>query len=93
MGLKEQVRKLKEHAPIIHMTFAVEADPESLSQLVAWIRQEIHPQALISDGLQPSLVGGVYMRTPNHVHDFSVRRLLADKRDIIAHELEAAYAG
>jgi F0F1-type ATP synthase delta subunit len=88
MALKERMRVLKDKAPIIHMTFAAEADPDFLQQLAAWVRQEIHPQALISTGLQPALVGGVYMRTPNHVHDFSVRSLLQGKRDIIAHELE-----
>lgn len=89
MQLKEQVRAMKDKAPIIHMTFAVTADPESLQELLRYIRSEIHPQALLSVGLQPSLVGGVYLRTPNHVHDFSVRMLLAGKRDIIMKELEA----
>jgi len=74
----------------MHMTFATVADPESLQKLVDWIRQEIHPQALLHVGLQPALVGGVYLRTPNHIHDFSLRQLLADKRSIIVDELNAA---
>jgi F0F1-type ATP synthase delta subunit len=86
--LRETLKATKDHAPIMHMTFAVEAEPDFLQQLVAWLRQEIHPQALLSVGLQPALVGGVYVRTPNHVHDFSIRELLAGKRDIIRHELE-----
>jgi len=88
VALRETLKDTKEHAPIMHMTFAVEADPEFLQRLVGWLRQEIHPQALLSVGLQPALVGGVYVRTPNHVHDFSIRSLLEDKRDIIRHELE-----
>jgi len=88
MLLKEHLRVMKDSAPIIHMTFAVEADPASLQQLVMYLRKEIHPQALLSVGLQPSLVGGAYVRTPNHVHDFSVRELLAGKREVIMHELE-----
>lgn len=86
--LRETLKDTKEHAPVMHMTFAVEADPEFLQQLVTWLRQQIHPQALVSVGLQPALVGGVYVRTPNHVHDFSIRSLLEDKRDIIRNELE-----
>ena len=93
MELKEHLRALKDHAPIIHMTFAVDADPEFLSKLVEWLRQNIHPQTLVSVGLQPSLVGGVHMRTPNHVHDFSIRKLLATKRDLMVHELEGYRAG
>jgi len=88
MQLKEQLRVMKDKAPVIHMTFAVEADPASLQKLVEYIRKEIHPQAVLSVGLQPSLVGGVYLRTPNHVHDFSIRELLAGKREVIMHELE-----
>lgn len=88
MLLKEQMKAMKDKAPIVHMTFAVEADPASLQQLVAYMRKEIHPQALLVVGLQPSLVGGAYVRTPNHVHDFSLRAQLAKKRGIILQELE-----
>jgi G3E family GTPase len=63
MDLKARLRKLKDHAPVLHMTFATEADPESMQYLMTWVRRELHPQALISVGLQPSLIGGVYVRT------------------------------
>lgn len=89
MILTTQLRKLKDHAPVIHMTFASEADPESLQQLVTWIRGELHPQALLSVGLQPSLIGGVYVRTPNHVHDFSIRAHMKDSRKLIVEALDA----
>lgn len=91
MELKEHLRVLKDKAPIVHMTFAVDADPDFLQQLVAWVRKEIHPQTLISVGLQPGLVGGMYLRTPNHVHDFSIRTLLKSKRDVMTHELEGMF--
>jgi hypothetical protein len=89
MKLSEDLRHLKDQAPIIHLTFASEADPEFLQQLTSWIRTNIHPSALLSVGLQPSLVGGVYVRTPNHVHDFSLRAHLKSKRQIILDALEA----
>lgn len=88
MHLKEQMKRMKDKAPIVHMTFATEADPASLQKLVAYLRTEIHPQALLIVGLQPSLIGGVYLRTPNHVHDFSVRAKLAEKRGVILQDLE-----
>ncbi|TAH34813.1 hypothetical protein EYC59_02750 [Candidatus Saccharibacteria bacterium] len=87
-ALKEQLRKLKDKAPVVHATFAVDADPEFLQQLVAWFRGQIHPQTLISVGLQPGLIGGMHLRTPNHVHDFSLRALLASKRGILLKELQ-----
>ena len=90
MHLKEELRRLKDKAPVMHMTFASPTDPVSLQQLVDWIRREIHPQALLQVGLQPALVGGVYLRTPNHVHDFSLRQMLANKRSVIVNALDAA---
>jgi F0F1-type ATP synthase delta subunit len=70
------------------MTFSTEVDPESMQYLTAWVRRELHPQALISIGLQPSLVAGVYVRTPNHVHDLSVRAFMKDSRRIIVEALD-----
>lgn len=86
--LLRQLHHLKDNVPTIHMTFAVPADRESLSELAMWLRSSIHPQAVIAVGLQPALVAGVYLRTPNHVHDFSVRGLLEGRRDVLVKELE-----
>ncbi len=88
MTLKEQMKVMKDKAPVMHMTFAVEADPESLKFLVEYIRKELHPQALLSVGLQPALVGGVYLRTPNHIHDFSMRAKLAESRVVIEQDMD-----
>lgn len=90
--LVKQLKLLKDNVPVIHMTFAVEADPESLTELVKWLRDSIHPQAVIDVGLQPALVAGVYVRTPNHVHDLSMRAALKSGHEIIAKDLEALSA-
>lgn len=87
--LLKQLRQLKDAAPVIHMAFATTAEPEDLQQLVKWVRSEIHPQAIISVGLQPGLIAGVYLRTPNHVHDLSLRALFKDRRGSLVKELEA----
>jgi hypothetical protein len=88
MDTRSQLRRLKDHAPVIHMVFASEADPESMQQIVAWIRDNLHPQALITVGVQPSLIGGVYIRTPNHIHDFSLRSHMKDSRNLIVESLD-----
>lgn len=88
-GLRRQLRLLKDKVPVIHMTFAVTADPESLERLARWFRESIHPQVVIATHLQPSLIAGVYLRTPNHVHDFSLRGALAGKHGLLVNELEA----
>ena len=86
--LIKELRLLKDKVPVIHMTFSVEADPESLQTLSAWLRESIHPQAVISVGMQPSLIAGVYLRTPNHVRDLSLRSLITGKHDDLVKELE-----
>jgi len=87
--LIKELRLLKDTVPVIHMTFAVSADPESLQQLAAWLRASIDPKAVISVGLQPSLVAGVYLRTPNRVHDLSLRGLLSGQHELLVKELGA----
>jgi len=87
-SLIKELRILKDKVPVVHMTFAVPADHESLQELAQWLRTEVHPQALIAVGLQPGLVAGVYLRTPNHIHDLSLRSVLKGKRDSLVKELE-----
>lgn len=83
-----QLRKLTESVPVVHMTFASAADNETLQLLVGWLRKSVHHQAVVSVGLQPGLIGGVYVRTPNHVYDLSVRSQLAGKRHLLLESLE-----
>ena len=87
--LIKQLRLLKDKVPVIHMTFATTADHASLGKLASWVRESVHPQAVIAVGLQPALVGGVYVRTPNHVHDFTMRGKLEAQREKLKDELEA----
>lgn len=87
--LISMLRQLKQTLPTVHLTFASSADNESLQKIAAWLRKEVHPQAVMKIGIQPSLIGGVYVRTTNHVHDFSLRAKLAAHRHLIKEELEA----
>lgn len=84
---------IKNTAPSVHMTFSTEADGESLQQLVTWFRTQVHPMTVLSVGLQPSLVAGVYLRTPNHVHDLSLRAALRENRGVLVDELQEAVSG
>ncbi len=88
-SLIRQIREFKDKAPTIHMTFASTADQESLRLLANWVRAEIHPQAVISIGLQPGLLGGVHLRTTNQIHDLSLRSQLSGKRHLLVKQLEA----
>ncbi len=85
----KMLRRLKNNAPSIHLTFATNADYESLSQIVAWLRDNVEKQAIITVGLQPNIVGGVHIRTTNQVHDLSLRKQLEKHRDVLIKEVEA----
>ena len=87
--LLHDARHLKITAPVIHVTFATSADNDELTKIIDWVRQSVHPMAVLAVGLQPSLIGGVYIRTTNKVFDFSARSQLANGRHIIKRELEA----
>jgi hypothetical protein len=86
--LIQELRLLKDTVKILHMTFAVPADVESLQKLTEWVRTSVHPQAVIAVGLQPALVAGVYLRSPNHVQDLSVRGALEGRHGLLVEELE-----
>ena len=87
--LLHDARHLKNTAPVIHVTFATSADNDELTKIIDWVRQSVHPMAVLAVGLQPSLIGGVYIRTTNKVFDFSIRSQMANGRHIIKRELEA----
>lgn len=86
------LRRLKDDAPIIHLTFASEPEIELQQRLTEWARTNLHPQALVTIGLQPGLIGGVVVRTPNRIFDFSIRQYMKDTRSLLAKDLEALLA-
>lgn len=88
-----QLRLLKNAVPVLHMTFAVTVEPEELLRLTDWVRRSLHPQAVIEIGLQPGLVAGMYLRTPNKVHDFSLRSQLKAHHNDLTQQLEALRVG
>lgn len=93
MELIAQLRLLKDTTPVLHMTFATAADTPSLQYLAQWVRASVHPQAVIEVGVQPALIAGVYLRTPNHVHDMSLRHLLQGGHEVLVKELETLRGG
>lgn len=87
--LIELLRTAKDKAPTLHIAFASEPDPAILSQLVSWIRQNLHPVALVTVGVQPALVGGCIIRTPDHIYDFSFRNHLRSAQPMLMERLKA----
>lgn len=86
--LISQLKRLKSRMPIVHLTFASQVDDDSLREIVKWLRQSVHRQAVVSIGLQPGLIGGVYMRTTNRVYDLSVRKSLEANRGLLVQQIK-----
>ena len=49
-----------------------------------WFRSQINPEMLVAFVADRNLGGGVMVRTPNHVLDYSWRQQLVDGRDKLA---------
>jgi F0F1-type ATP synthase delta subunit len=71
--LAKALKLALEQAPTLHISFATEPSPKALERLVVWIRTNIHPQALVQVGLQPSIAAGCFLRTANKTFDMSLR--------------------
>lgn len=84
-----ELRSLKDKVPVIHITFASQADDESLNQMMQWFRTDVHPQVVIATSVQPALIAGIALRTPNHIHDMSLNGVLHEKHDVLVKHLEA----
>ncbi len=90
--LLNSLRGVKEKAPNIQVTFAVDPAPNITGQLVTWIRQNLHPSALITIGLQPAIIGGCVVRTPDHIYDFSLRKRFKDERPALVQAIKSVVA-
>lgn len=85
--LKKFLTLLIQKAPVIHMSFASEPSAKAMAKIVSWLRTNIHPQVIVSIGIQPSIAAGCIVRTPNRQYDFSFRRSLDMKTEIFAAQM------
>jgi hypothetical protein len=83
---------LKAHAPVIHISFSADPSPSFMEMLMTWLRLEIHPQLLVTLGLQPTIGAGCIVRTVNKQFDFSLRQDFLSKRELLHSQLAATIA-
>ncbi len=89
-SLIESLRSVKEHAPVVHISFATEPTPSVTEKITLWFRREIDPGILLSIGVQPSIAVGCVIRTRNKQFDFSLRQHLLQSRQILVDKLREA---
>jgi hypothetical protein len=71
-NLYKNLQFLSENAPNLHISFANEPTPRALEPILIWLRENIHPQALLQVGYQPIIAAGCVLRTPNKIFDMSL---------------------
>jgi len=77
------LQQLAAHAPVVHVSFAVDPSSAFLQKIVLWFRKNTDPHVLVRVGLQPSLAAGCAVRTPNKYFDFSLRQHLQKQRPLL----------
>lgn len=82
-----------QQAPKLHISFAAEPSQRAFEKILVWIRQNIHPQALVQIGLQPAIAAGCMLRTPNKVFDMSLRSSLETQEPFLTQLIKGAVDG
>lgn len=82
-SLQQFLGKIKDHAPALHMSFSADPPPAFTEKLMTWLRREIHPQLLLTIGLQPTIGAGCIVRTTNKQFDFSLRQDFLNQRELL----------
>jgi F0F1-type ATP synthase delta subunit len=77
-------------APVLHISFAAEPSTQALEKILIWFRSNIHQQALLQVGLQPTIAAGCVLRTNNKVFDMSLRENLKKQQPYLVQLLDTA---
>lgn len=77
--IRRLLMRMRDDAPQVHISFAIEPDNSSLQEILKWFRKEINPELIFRVGIQPSIAVGCVIRTTNHYFDFSLRQVLQKK--------------
>jgi hypothetical protein len=90
---RERLRRfldaVTERAPVLHISFSADPAPAFLDRLMAWLRDNIHPQVLVTIGVQPTIAAGCIVRGPNRYFDFSLRQDFAGKSELLMKHISA----
>lgn len=81
-GLDELIAALEElekTAPRLTITLAAPPASGLKKMLVAWLREEISPDILVSFDFNSTLLGGMVLRCGSKIFDWSLRRQILDE--------------
>lgn len=90
VALAAQLNQILGKAPLLHISFATEPSPKALDRILLWFRTNIHQQALLQVGLQPTIAAGCVLRTPNKIFDMSMRAYLKEQEGYLVQLINGA---
>lgn len=88
--IAQQLTKIRDHAPLLHISFASEPSPKVIETLLSWLRTNVHRYALLQIGLQPAIAAGCVLRTPNKIFDMSLGASLKKQTPYLLELLKGA---
>lgn len=88
-GLQTFLLQVREHAPVLHLSFSADPSSSFIERLMAWLRKELDSNMLVTIGLQPNIGAGCIVRTTNRYFDLSLRQDFDKKRDLLIEKLHA----
>lgn len=88
--LKTKLQAVLKSAPVLHISFAAEPSPRTTDSILSWLRTNIHPQALVVIGLQPTIAAGCVLRSGNQIFDMSLRTRLQQQESYLVKLIEGA---
>ena len=74
-------------APRVSLTLAAPPGDGMKQRLVQWLRQEIHPRALVTFQFNSTLLGGLVVRIGSRIFDLSLRQQILSHRTEFAERL------
>ncbi len=86
-AMREFLEKIRNSAPLMHMSFSSDPSPLFLQKLVTWLRTNIGPTVLLQVGLQPTIGAGCILRTTNRHFDFSLRQKFVKEKNTLINKL------
>lgn len=78
------------YAPVLHISFASDPSQTFMAKITSWFRDNISSAVLLEVGLEPGIAAGCIVRTENRQFDFSLRKFLDGKRDLLAESMTGA---
>ena len=91
--LKQKLTDALKTAPVLHISFAAEPSPRLTDAVLSWFRSNVHAQALLVIGLQPTIAAGCVVRTGNKIFDMSLRSHLHKQEDYLVRLIQGAVSG